>query len=66
MILREILFFVVCLCLFFVLRSHYSKGESVKTAVRSVLYVLLRFLTSPFALIAILIAVAYIVYRLMH
>ena len=65
-ILKEILILIVCIYIFLVLRSHYSKGETVKESVTNNLGFVIVILFSPVTWILLLVAAAYVVYHLMH
>lgn len=66
LILKEILLLLGCIYLFRVLRSHYSKGETIRDSLTNNLGFLMAILMSPATWIAILIAIAYVVYHIIH
>ena len=65
-ILKEILVLMVCLYLFLVLRSHYSKGESFKDAFLNNVHYVIMVLVSPVTWFAIFVAAIYVVYQIIH
>lgn len=65
-ILKEILVLMVCLYLFLVLRSHYSKGESFKDAFLNNVHYVVMVLFSPVTWFAIFVAAIYVVYQITH
>lgn len=65
-ILKELLFFLACLYLFLVLRSHYSKGESLKDSFLNNVHYIVMVLFSPVAWVAIFIAAVYVAYQIIH
>ena len=65
-ILKEILVLMVCLYLFLVLRSHYSKGESFKDAFLNNVHYDVMVLFSPVTWFAIFVAAIYVVYQITH
>lgn len=65
-ILKEILVLMVCLYLFLVLRSHYSKGESFKDAFLNNVHYVVMVLFSPVTWFAILVAAIYVIYQIIH
>ena len=65
-ILKEILVLMVCLYLFLVLRSHYSKGESFKDAFLNNIHYVVMVLFSPVTWFAILVAAIYVIYQIIH
>ena len=65
-ILKEILVLMVCLYLFLVLRSHYSKGESFKDAFLNNVHYVIMVLFSPVTWFAIFVATIYVVYQIIH
>ena len=65
-ILKEILVLMVCLYLFLVLRSHYSKGESFKDAFLNNVHYVVMVLFSPVTWFAIFVASIYVVYQIIH
>ena len=65
-ILKEILVLMVCLYLFLVLRSHYSKGESFKDAFLNNVHYVVMVLFSPVTWFAIFVATIYVVYQIIH
>lgn len=66
LLVKEILFLIVCLYLFLVLRSHYSKGETFKEALTNNLGYVLIVLFSPVTWWALAIAAVYVVYQIIH
>lgn len=65
-ILKEILVLMVCLYLFLVLRSHYSKGESFKDAFLNNVHYVVMVLFSPVTWFAIFVAAIYVAYQIIH
>ena len=65
-ILKEILVLMVCLYLFLVLRSHYSKGESFKDAFLNNVHYVVLVLFSPITWFAIFVAAIYVAYQIIH
>ena len=65
-ILKEILVLMVCLYLFLVLRSHYSKGESFKDAFLNNVHYVIMVLFSPVTWFAIFVAAIYVAYQIIH
>ena len=65
-ILKEILVPMVCLYLFLILRSHYSKGESFKDAFLNNVHYVVMVLFSPVTWFAILVAAIYVIYQIIH
>ena len=65
-ILKEILVLMVCLYLFLILRSHYSKGESFKDAFLNNVHYVVMVLFSPVTWFAIFVASIYVVYQIIH
>lgn len=65
-ILKELLVLLVCLYLFLVLRSHYSKGESFKDAFLNNVHYVVMVLFSPVTWFAIFVAAIYVAYQIMH
>ena len=65
-ILKEILVLMVCLYLFLVLRSHYSKGESFKDAFLNNVHYVVMVLFSPVTWFAIFVASIYVAYQIIH
>ena len=65
-ILKEILVLMVCLYLFLVLRSHYSKGESFKDAFLNNVHYVVMVLFSPVTWFAIFVAAIYVDYQIIH
>ena len=66
LILKEILMLLGCIYLFLVLRSYYSKGETFKESLTNNLGFLVAILMSPVTWIVIIVAIAYVVYHLIH
>ena len=65
-ILKEILVLMVCLYLFLILRSHYSKGESFKDAFLNNIHYVVMVLFSPVTWFAIFVAAIYVAYQIIH
>ena len=65
-VLRELLSLLACLYLFMVLRSHYSKGEPIKSAFLNNVHYVVMVLFSPVTWVAISLAAIYVVYRIIH
>ena len=65
-ILKEILVLMVCLYLFLILRSHYSKGESFKDAFLNNVHYVVMVLFSPVTWFAIFVASIYVAYQIIH
>ena len=65
-ILKEILVLMICLYLFLVLRSHYSKGESFKDAFLNNVHYVVMVLFSPVTWFAIFVASIYVAYQIIH
>ena len=65
-ILKEILVLMVCLYLFLILRSHYSKGESFKDAFLNNVHYVVMVLFSPVTWFAIFVAAIYVAYQIIH
>ena len=65
-ILKEILVLMICLYLFLVLRSHYSKGESFKDAFLNNVHYVVIVLFSSVTRFAIFVAAIYVVYQITH
>lgn len=65
-ILKEILVLMICLYLFLVLRSHYSKGESFKDAFLNNVHYVVMVLFSPVTWFAIFVAAIYVAYQIIH
>ena len=65
-ILKEILVLMVCLYLFLVLRSHYSKGESFKDAFLNNVHYVVMVLFSPVTWFAVFVASIYVAYQIIH
>ena len=65
-ILKEILVLMVCMYLFLVLRTHYSKGESFKAAFLNSVHYVVMVLFSPVTWFAIFVAAIYVAYRIIH
>ena len=65
-ILKEILVLMVCLYLFLVLRSHYSKGESFKDAFLNNVHYVVMVLFSQVTWFAIFVAAIYVAYQIIH
>ena len=65
-ILKEILVLMVCLYLFLVLRSHYSKGESFKDAFLNNVHYVVMVLFSPVTWFDIFVATIYVAYQIIH
>ena len=65
-VIRELLTLLACLYLFMVLRSHYSKGESFKSALRNNVHYVIMVLFSPVTWIALLLAAILVVYKIIH
>ena len=65
-ILKEILVLMVCLYLFLVLRSHYSKGESFKDAFLNNVHYVVLVLFSQVTWFAIFVAAIYVAYQIIH
>ena len=66
LILKEILILIVCIYLFLVMRSHYSKGETLKESFTNNLGFTIAVLMSPATWFVILMAIVYIVYHIIH
>lgn len=66
LILKEILILIGCIYLFLVLRSHYSKRMTVKESLVDNLGFVITIFFSPVTWVAILIAIVYVVYHLIH
>lgn len=64
--LKEILIFIICLYFFLILRSHYSKGMSIKKAIGENNHLLLMVLFSRITWYALLIATVYVIYHIIH
>ena len=65
-ILKEILVLMVCLYLFLILRSHYSKGESFKDAFLNNVHYVVMVLFSPVTWFAIFVTAIYVAYQIIH
>lgn len=66
LVVRELLFVIVCLYLFMVLRSHYSKGLPLKDSFLENLHYVVIALFSPLTWYALLVAAIYVVYQIIH
>jgi hypothetical protein len=65
-ILKELLVLLACLYLFLVLRSHYSKGESLKDSFLNNVHYVVMVLFSPVTWFAIFVAAIYVAYQIIH
>lgn len=66
LILKEILILLGCIYLFLVMRSHYSKEEPLKESLTNNLGFMVAILMFPVTWIAIVVAIAYVVYHIIH
>ena len=65
-ILKELLILIGCIYLFLVLRSYFSKGNTIKESLTENLGFAVGILLSPVTWGVIIIAIIYVVYHLMH
>lgn len=65
-IIKEIVILIFCILLFLVLRSHYSKGKTIKDAFWDNCGYALMVLFSPVTCVILIVSAIYVVYRIMH
>lgn len=65
-LLKEIFILILSIYAFLVLRSHFSKGESIKEALFNNLGYVVAVLFSPVTWFALFLAAVYVAYQIIH